>query len=105
MESSLVQELFNRRAVFALLNPMNPFSSTHPTKVEVPLSSEEAKELKRISFERDIKELSERRCNSCLTGLIVKQLTTDAMRYSCTCDGSQPINQEDWMPLSELVPI
>jgi hypothetical protein len=58
MESSLVQELFRRRAVLATLNPRNPLSNS-----------------------------------------------LYAVRYNCTCDGSPPINQEDWTSIAEPVPI
>lgn len=101
----IVQELFNRRATFASLNPRNPLSGDHPTMVVVTLSHEEAEELRKISFERQTQELSERRCDSCSIGLIVKQKRSVngryALRYSCTCDGDPPINQEDWVPIAE----
>jgi DNA-directed RNA polymerase subunit RPC12/RpoP len=105
MNLNLIQELIRRGARFAKAEPSKPFSRNHPTIVELHLSHDEANELRRILSERETKELSERRCNSCSTGLIVKEKVPrngyQAIRYSCTCDESDPINPSDWVPIGE----
>jgi len=97
-----VQTLYQRRATFAQLNPNNPFSGSDPRRAIVVLSDEESEELKRLSFERETQELSEKRCSSCLIGLIVKHARSNlqAIRYSCTCDGSEPIDPSVWIPIN-----
>ncbi len=108
MDTTFVQTLFQRRATFARSNPKNPFSPDSLSQAVVVLTGEEASELRRLSYERETKELSEKRCSECGTGRIVEEKIphldglgnkVHTMRYSCTCDGSEPIDPSNWVPI------
>ena len=114
MDEKLVQILYQRRAQFAPTDPNKPFSPLSLSHVIVVLTKEESEELRRLSYERETRELSKRRCSNCATGRIVEEKVprTDylgrkvhTMRYDCTCDESKPIDLSEWVPIGENSPI
>lgn len=108
LKSKFVQELYQRGAIFMRADSTKPFSGNHPTDVIIRLSLEEVKELRYLSFKKETKKLSEIRCSECSIGTIVKEKVShngaQHIRYNCTCDGSNPINHLEWIPIGEKDP-